>query len=164
MLVGLQHRGWAQLGALRYAPLSRPVRIPAERVAIPWRPVAFTAEATAPAAGCAAGRRVLIHGVLFRKAIDDERSPFSALCLTCPHEQCLVDLISDPSQLLDITGRPGHHPVFECGCHLSIFDAMNEGARIAGETPRGLYRFRIGRVSPAIVEITEVEADALTEV
>jgi Rieske Fe-S protein len=164
MLVGLQRRGWAQLGPIRYAPLSRPVSIPTERVAIPWRPVAFTAEAMAPAAGSAAGRRVLIHGVLFRKAIDDARSQFNALCVTCPHEQCQVDLVSDPAQLLAITGRAGHHPVFECGCHASVFDAREDGARIAGEAARGLYRFRIGSVNDATVEITDVEADALSEV
>jgi hypothetical protein len=41
---------------------------------------------------------------------------------------------------------------------------MDDGARIAGETPRGLYRFRITGVSDGTVEISEVESDALAEV
>jgi Rieske Fe-S protein len=178
MLVGLKRRAWAQLRATRYAPLMRPIRISLDDVEMPWKPVSFTAEAMAPPMAAAAGRRVLINGVLFRRSAPDHSAvrggrgagasgsieELSALCLTCPHEQCQVDLISDAAQLLDITGRPGHHPVFECGCHFSVFDALADGARIAGETPRGLYRFRIGSVSRATVEITEVEADALSEV
>ena len=164
MLVGLRRRAWAQ-PEIQYAPLSRPVRIPVEQVAVPWSPVAFTAEAFAPAAGTAAGRRVLISGVLFRKeAGDTDQSQLSALCLTCPHEQCKVDLITQPALLVKITGSAAHHPVFECGCHLSVFDALESGAKIAGETPRGLFRFRIAGVHEGAVEIGEIEADALTEV
>jgi Rieske Fe-S protein len=143
------------------------VRIPLENVAVPWRPVTFTAEATAPATATTAGRRVLISGALFRRPVPDDRRGavgLSALCLTCPHEQCRVDLISDPAQVLKITGSADHHPMFECGCHFSVFDALNNGARVAGETPRGLYRFRIARVDDGTVEIDEVEADALSEV
>lgn len=164
MLAGFTRRAWAQHPETGYAPLSRPVRIPAERVAAVWRLAPFTAEAMAPGRGAAAGRRVLMSGVLFRKADEAGRSDLSALCLTCPHEQCQVDLISDRAQLLEMTGRPDHHPVFECGCHFSVFDALHDGARISGETPRGLYRFRIAGVRDGSVEINEVEADALTEV
>ena len=163
MLVGLRRRAWAQ-PEIQYARLSRPVRIPVEQVAVPWSPVAFTAEAVAPEAGTAAGRRVLISGVLFRKPIDADRTGLSALCLTCPHEQCKVDLITDSALLVKIAGSADHHPVFECGCHLSVFDALEDGARIAGETPRGLFRFRIAGVHEGAVEIGEIEADALTEV
>lgn len=164
MLVGLRRRAWAQPEAVRYAPLARPVNIPTERVAIPWRPATFTAEARTPIAGSGDGRRVLIHGVLFRKALEDTRAEFSALCVTCPHEQCQVDLVSNPALLLAITGRPDHHPVFECGCHASVFDAARDGARISGESPRGLYRFRIAAVRDGVVEIAEVEEAALAEV
>ncbi len=163
MLVGLRRRAWAQ-PEIQYARLSRPVRIPVEQVAVPWSPVAFTAETVAPAAGKAAGRRVLISGVLFRKVVDTDRTELSALCLTCPHEQCKVDLITDSALLVKIAGSAVHHPVFECGCHLSVFDALEGGARIAGETPRGLFRFRIAGVHEGAVEIGEIEADALTEV
>jgi hypothetical protein len=45
-----------------------------------------------------------------------------------------------------------------------VFDAADEGARLSGETPRGLYRFRIGGVRDGIVEIPEIEEVALSEV
>jgi Rieske Fe-S protein len=156
MFVGTDRLAWAQSGELRYAPLSRPVRIPADRVATPWHPVMFTAEAFAPGA-----RRVLISGVLFRKAVEAKPAELSALCLTCPHEQCKVDLVTEPAMLDTITGRVGHHPVFECGCHLSVFDAKENGAKIVGETPRGLFRFRIAGIVDGAVEIGEIEAEAL---
>ena len=117
---------------IRYAALSRPVRIPLEAVAAPWHPVPFVAEVTAPRC-----RRVLINGVLFRTDTN-----LSALCVTCPHEQCQVDLVTDEARLARMPGNTSSHPLFECGCHLSIFDAANDGARLSGETPRGLYRFR----------------------
>lgn len=171
MLVGVGRRARAQPAELRYARLSEPIRIPVDQVALPWRPVTFTAEAMAPIGHPVPGggspgsaRRVLISGVVFRRASDAGPSALSALCLTCPHEQCRVDLVTDPAQLAAITGRAGHHPVFECGCHLSVFDAQADGSRIAGEAPRGLYRFRVGDVVQETIEIHEVEAEALTAV
>ena len=41
---------------------------------------------------------------------------------------------------------------------------QNEGARLSGETPRGLYRFRIAGVRDGFVDITEIEEVALSEV
>jgi Rieske Fe-S protein len=161
---------------VRYARLSRPVTIPVEAVAVPWQPVPFVAEATrsdeppalqrAPrsealraTAARGTGRRVLISGVLFRTETD-----LSALCVTCPHEQCQVDLVTDESRLARmIQGKPSH-PLFECGCHSSVFDAAADGARVSGESPRGLYRFRIAGLRDAIVEINEIEEAALSEV
>ena len=102
---------------------------------------------------------MLISGVLFRTETD-----LSALCVTCPHEQCQVDLVTDEGGWPACLASTSSHPLFECGCHLSVFDAANDGARLSGETPRGLYRFRIGSVSDGIVEITEIEAAALSEV
>lgn len=189
MLVGFGRRAWAQLAdaPLRYAPLSRPVRVPLDAVTVPWQTAPFTAEAMAPATAATASRRVLISGVLFRRPTDDspsaaargigapqaERdvrgagapgSKLSALCLTCPHEQCKVDLITDPDRLARLTGGTATHPLFECGCHASVFDALQDGARISGETPRGLYRFRITNVSDSAIEIGEIEETALFEV
>src|SRR5262245_38107197 len=49
-LVAFARSAWAQTtgGApIRYAPLSRPVRIPLDSVAAPWNPVSFVAEAMA---------------------------------------------------------------------------------------------------------------------
>ena len=55
-------------------------------------------------------------------------------------------------------------PLFECPCHSSVFDAASDGAKVSGETPRGLYRFRIAGVQDGHVEITEIEEVALFEV
>ena len=177
MLAGLGRRAWAsrvlsrQAQSVRYAPLARPVSIPLENVKTPWSPVNFKAEALQLRSGQAseAGRRVLITGAVFRRTPASDARPashddLSALCLTCPHEQCVVDLITDPAQLVKMTGAPDHHPLFECGCHFSVFDARNDGARIAGETPRGLYRFRISAVRDGNVEIGEIEEEALSQV
>lgn len=164
MLVGFGRRAWAQLmeAAPKYSPLARPVRIPLAAVKVPWQPAMFTAEAMAPATATIASRRVLISGVLFRRSAPGDS--LSALCLTCPHEQCKVDLVTDPVRLSAMTGAPATHPLFECGCHLSVFDALEDGARVSGETPRGLYRFRITGVNDDVVEINEVEEVALFEV
>jgi len=165
MLLGFGRRAWAQLekASPRYAPLSRPIRIPLDSVSIPWQPAPFTAEAMASPTATTASRRVLISGVLFRRG-GSTSDQLSALCLTCPHEQCKVDLIIDPARLATMTGGTATHPLFECGCHSSVFDALQDGARVSGETPRGLYRFRITSVSDGVVEIAEVEETALFEV
>jgi Rieske Fe-S protein len=88
----------------------------------------------------------------------------SALCVTCPHEQCQVDLVTDQAQLARMVRGAVTHPLFECGCHQSVFDAAADGEKISGETPRGLYRFRIAGLAESHVEITEVEEVALFEV
>ena len=166
MLAGAGRRVWAQLadGAPRYFPLRQPITLPLDAVKAPWEPVTFTAEAMAPATATTASRRVLISGVLFRKGAGSSPGDLSALCLTCPHEQCKVDLVSDPTRLAAITGGTATHPLFECGCHASVFDAAKEGERISGETPRGLYRFRIRSVTEGLVEIGEIEEAAVYEV
>ncbi len=166
MLAGFGRRAWAQLvdNATRYFPLTTPIRIPVGDVTVPWHPITFTAEAMAPATSTTASRRVLISGVLFKKGSHSGSNDLSALCLTCPHEQCKVDLITDPARLTGMTAATPTGPVFECACHLSVFDAADEGARIAGETPRGLYRFRIGGINRDMVEITDIEEVALFEV
>ena len=166
ILAGTSRRVWAQLadGGPRYFPLTLPIRIPHDSVKVPWQPVTFTAEAMAPSTATAGSRRVLISGVLFRKGTPTGAGELSALCLTCPHEQCKVDLVTDPPQLAAMTGGTATHPLFECACHASVFDAAREGERISGETPRGLYRFRIGAVRQEHVEIAEIEETALYEV
>ena len=166
-LVGLGRRAWAQLvtpsAPVRYAPLTHAVKIPLDAVTAPWRPVSFVGEATATLratpSGAAGTRRVLISGVLFRTD-----AALTALCVTCPHEQCQVDLVIDEARLVRMLGQTATRPLFECGCHASVFDAANEGARLSGETPRGLYRFRVAGVRDGMVEITEIEEVALFEV
>jgi Rieske Fe-S protein len=166
--LGFGRRAWAQpvdpSAPVRYAALTRPVKIPVEAVAAPWRPVPFVAE------GAQGSRRVLISGVVFRALrgagapglIEDTQ--LSALCVTCPHEQCQVDLVIDQERLARMAGQKATHPLFECGCHFSVFDAAEEGARLSGESPRGLYRFRVSGVRDGIVEINEIEEVALSEV
>jgi Rieske Fe-S protein len=75
-----------------------------------------------------------------------------------------VDLVTDEAHLSRLSAGTAVHPLFECGCHLSIFDAAADGARISGEAPRGLYRFRIAGIDQSSVEIAEVEEVALFEV
>jgi Rieske Fe-S protein len=168
-LAGVARRVSAQFDgtAIRYTRLAEPVRIRAEEVTTLWHAVPFTAEGMAPLTPAAAAHRVLISGVLFRRSGDGEPvSPeqLSAVCVTCPHEQCQVDLVTDAERLTRMTNGSATHPLFECGCHLSVFDALADGARISGETPRGLYRFRIERITQGIVEISEVESVALMAV
>jgi Rieske Fe-S protein len=174
MLAGTGRRVWAQIlqvaqgsspvGEPRYFPLTRPIEIPLDAVKVPWAPVTFTAEAMAPATATAAPRRVLITGVLFRKGPQSPPPELSALCLTCPHEQCKVDLITEPARLATMSDGTAMHPLFECGCHSSVFDPAEEGARLSGETPRGLYRFRISGVTNGTVQIPEIEEVAVFEV
>ena len=163
MLVGFGRRAWAQLadgapGTPRSAGRS------AFR-STPSGPVATGAvhRRSDGADHCnTVSRRVLISGVLVpRRGV--ARRKLSALCLTCPHEQCKVDLVTDPARLARLTGGTATHPLFECGCHASVFDAARDGARIAGETPRGLYRFRISGVTEGLVEIREIEEAAVTK-
>ena len=166
-LFGFGRRMLAQMtassGPVSYAPLTRAVKIPLTAVATPWSPVPFVAEAhfqpTGPGATAGTERRVLISGVLFRTEAN-----LSALCVTCPHEQCQVDLVTDVERLARMPGNVSSHPLFECGCHFSVFDAANDGARLSGETPRGLYRFRIAGVHDGFVDIAEIEEVALSEV
>lgn len=172
---------WAQLAAptppVRYAALARPVSIPVEAVTKLWHPVPFVAEVTTP-------RRILISGVLFRTASAAARGDgvthaerasqgaggpgsaeaLSALCVTCPHEQCHVELVTDETRLARMAAEKPAHPLFECGCHFSLFDAAADGARISGEAPRGLYRFRIAGLREGAVEITHIEETALSDV
>ena len=51
-------------------------------------------------------------------------------------------------------------PVYICPCHNSTFK-VEDGERLAGPAPRGLYRFRVTNVSAAAIEIAEVEEDVL---
>ena len=156
-LLGHVRRAWAQFvnapAPTRYAALTTPVKIPVDAVAERWHPVSFVAE------GLSKSRRVLINGVLFRTETD-----LSALCVTCPHEQCQVDLVTDGERLARMIGGNKGQPLFECGCHLSIFDAAAQGARVSGETPRGLYLFKIAGVRDGLVDITEIEEAALSDV
>lgn len=164
-LSGFGRRLWAQGSPfLRYRPLARPVLIPLAEVSVPWRARRFVAEAVSPATAAEPNRPVRINGLLVRTgAGDDAPDRFKAIAAVCPHEQCEVDFIADPSQLaaglLTEIGSV-REPVYVCPCHNSTFTVAN-GERLAGPAPRGLYRFRVTGVTSAAVEIGEVEEDAL---
>jgi Rieske Fe-S protein len=164
MLLGAGRRVWAQVTAAAspsYAPLTSPVRLPLDSVAIAWQLVPFTAEAVAPPTAETPGRRV-IKGILYRKAGGSDPAGLSALCVTCPHEQCKVDLVTDPARLARMNLPQSTHPLFECGCHFSKFDAEADGAWLSGVAYRGLFRFRIAAVSDGTVEINGIEEEALS--
>jgi Rieske Fe-S protein len=165
MLVGIGRRAWAQVAGAPsgYAPLTSPVRIPLDSVTTPWHPVPFKAEATSPAAAGAPVRRVVLNGVLYRKATDDRSSSLGALCVTCPHELCPVALVTDPERLVKM-GSDAKNPLFECACHFSKFDAREDGEWVSGVAYRGLFRFLVGTVSTETVEITHIEEEALSVV
>src|SRR6266576_1549869 len=100
MLLGYGRRAWAQLASATpgYYPLTHPVRIPLDTVSILWRPVPFVAEAVLPQTSSTPGRRVLVKGVLYRKESGADSSALSALCVTCPHELCEVNLVTDEAR------------------------------------------------------------------
>jgi len=166
LLLGFGRRAWAQVASAstRFSPLTKSVRIPLDAVAVRWHAVPFTAEGLAPPAAGKPGRRVLISGILFRREAGAAAGALSALCSTCPHEQCQVELVDDPTRLATLKGGVATHPMFVCGCHASVFDAQADGAWIDGPAPRGMYRFRLNAVGDEAVEINEVEEIALVEV
>jgi Rieske Fe-S protein len=165
MLVGGGRRAWAQVAGAPsgYAPLTRPVRIPLDSVTTPWHAVPFQAEAMAPVATGAPAKRVVLNGVLYRKAMDDGSSSLSAVCVTCPHELCPVALVTDPERLVKL-GSDAKNPLFECGCHFSKFDAREDGDWVSGVAYRGLFRFRVGTAGNETAEITHIEGEALSVV
>ena len=164
MLVGGVRRARAQnAGAPSgYAPLTHPIRIPLDSVATPWRTVPFTAEATSTATAEAPARRVVLKGVVYRKTMEDGTSDLSALCVTCPHELCPVDLVTDPARLAKMGDAKS--PLFECGCHFSKFDARDDGEWVSGVAYRGLFRFQVSAAGNDAAEITHIEEEALSVV
>ncbi len=101
--------------------------------------------------------------VVRTSADDDGPDRFKAVCTVCPHEQCDVDFVADPGELSEyVTAEIGPigEPVYLCPCHDSAF-TMTDGVRLSGPAPRGLYRFRVTRVTETAVEIGEVEEDVL---
>ncbi len=149
---------------LRYASLTRPVRVPLASLATPGRARRFLAQGVSPPSAAIPGEPVRVNGMVARVgAGDDTIDRFKAVCVVCPHEQCDVDFVDDPGQLdplvIEEIGKVTD-PVYLCPCHNSTF-TMAEGARLGGPAPRGLYRFRVTAVTDTHVEIGEVEEDVL---
>lgn len=164
MLAGFGRRIWAQGIALRYRPLARPVVVPLDDVATPWRAFPFMADGITLASAATPNQPIRISGMVARTGTGNGPEKFTAVCLTCPHERCDVDFMSDPNRLPpEVKQEIGHaveHAVYVCPCHNSTFKA-EDGERLSGPAPRGLYRFRVTQVTEAAVEIAEVEEDVL---
>jgi Rieske Fe-S protein len=165
LLVGLGRHVRAQATELlRYQPLARPVLIPLGDLSTAARAFPFVADGVTLSSAATPNQPVRISGMVVRTSgVDNSPERFQAVCLKCPHEGCDVDFISDPSRLPEeITNEIGRisEPVYVCPCHNSTFK-MDDGSRLFGPAARGLYRFRVTRVSAAAVEIGEVEEDVL---
>lgn len=165
-LVAAGQRVFAQATApLRYRPLARPVVVPLADLLAPFRARSFVANAVTLASAAKPNEPIRISGFVVRTAANDNQPDrFSAVCMRCPHEHCDVDFLADPGKLpaevVQEIGRPVTEPVYLCPCHNSTFRAEN-GERLGGPAPRGLYRFRVTGVSDTGVEIGEVEEDLL---
>jgi Rieske Fe-S protein len=164
MLAGLGRRVWAQAPALRFQPLAAPVVVPLDTLAGPWRARQFVADGVTLSSASTPNQPIRITGMVVRTAAANQPDSFAAVCVRCPHEGCDVDFVADPNALAeDIKAEIGHpveHSVYVCPCHNSTFLA-EDGERVAGPAPRGLYRFRVTNVTSAAVEIAEVEEDVL---
>lgn len=128
-----------------------------------WRARSFVAEAVSLPSAAKPNQPIRINGIVVRTAAGDHPDHFKAVSVRCPHEHCDVDFVGDPSQLAAEVVReigPVTDAVYLCPCHNSTFKAQ-DGERLGGPAPRGLYRFRVTGVSAAAVEIGEVEEDAL---
>jgi len=163
---GVSRRLWAQTSAsLRYRPLARPVFVPLADLATPGRARPFVADAVTLSTAATPNQPIRVNGMVVRTAAgDNQPDKFKAICARCPHELCDVDFLADPARLPpEVAAEIGHpvkDPVYVCPCHNSTFKA-DDGERLAGPAPRGLYRFRVTAVSDAAVEIGEVEEDVL---
>jgi len=166
MLVGMsRHLGAQGSAPLRYGPLARPVLVPLTELSVPWRARPFVAEGVTLASAAKPNQPIRISGMVVRIAAGDDRPDrFQAVSVLCPHEHCDCDFISDPGRLpedvVQEIGHPVKEPVYLCPCHNSTFK-VEDGERLAGPAPRGLYRFRVTAVSATAVEIGEVEEDVL---
>jgi Rieske Fe-S protein len=164
LLAGFGRRVWGQGAALRFRPLARPVVVPLEDLATPWRAWQFMADGVTIASAATPNQPIRVAGLVLRTAVGNQPDRFTAICVRCPHEGCDVDFVPDPNQLpqdvKDEIGHPITNSVYICPCHNSTFKA-EDGERLAGPAPRGLYRFRVTAVSDVAVEIAEVEEDVL---
>ena len=165
--LGAARRAWAQGASfLRFYPLPSPVAVPLGDMLTRWRARLFVADAVTLDTAATPNRPIRITGMVVRTGPVGENTPerFQAVCLRCPHEGCDVEFVRDPSTLppevVAEVGHPVTDPVYVCPCHNSTFN-VESGERLAGPAPRGLYRFRVTRVSDVAVEIGEVEEDLL---
>lgn len=160
-LVGFGRRISAQASrVIRYRPLARPTVVPTSDLVTAWRARPFVAEAVTLPSAATPNQSIRVAGMIVRTG--DDR--LAAVCMRCPHELCDVDYVDDPKRLpqeiVNEIGRPVTQPVYVCPCHNSTF-GVEDGERLAGPAPRGLYRFRVTSVTETAIEIGEVEEDVL---
>jgi Rieske Fe-S protein len=165
VVASVGRRAWAQMFEPRYHPLVRPVVVPLESLATPGRAVPFVAEGMTLPSAAMPNQPIRITGMVIRTGAGDNAADrFRAIDVKCPHEGCDVDFVGNPStlasEITDQIGHPVNDPVYVCPCHNSTF-RIDDGERMAGPAPRGLYRFRVTNVSETAVEIGEVEEDVL---
>lgn len=164
IVAGFGRRAWAQGLELRFRRLAEPVLVPSDDLATSWRARPFVAAGVTLPSAASPNQPVRVTGMVVRTAAGTRPDCFAAVCVRCPHEGCDVEFIADPSRLprevTDEIGRAVEHGLYLCPCHNSTFEA-EDGTRLSGPAPRGLYRFRVTNVSHAAVEIAEVEEDVL---
>jgi Rieske Fe-S protein len=166
LVAGLSRRLLAQVRPpLRFRPLAQPVLVPLDDLATQGRAHPFVAQGMMLPSAATPNQPIRISGMVVRIAGGgNQPAQFKAVCVRCPHEGCDVDFMADPARLptevVDEIGHPMTQPVYLCPCHNSTF-TMDEGERLSGPAPRGLYRFNVTRVTDAAVEIAEVEEDVL---
>ena len=164
ILAGFGRRVWAQALFLRFRPLARPVVVALDDLSAPWRARQFTADGVTLSSAATPNKPIRITGSVIRTAAGNQPEQFTAVCMRCPHEGCDVEFVADPNSLpQDVKTEIGHpvaNAVYICQCHNSTFQS-EDGARLSGPAPRGLYRFRVTAVKEAAVEIAEVEEDVL---
>ncbi len=165
--LGIARRVWAQGASIfRFRPLPVPVTVPLDDMRTRWRARQFVAAAVTLDTAATPNQPIRITGIVVRTGPAGDNTPdrFEAVCVRCPHEGCDVEFVGDPSklppELVAEIGHPVAEPVYVCPCHNSTF-TVETGERLAGPAPRGLYRFRVTRVSDTAVEIGEVEEDLL---
>jgi len=162
---GLARRAWAQAyDDVRYAKLSRPVIVPLDDLTSPAKAYPFTADGLTLASAAEPNQPVRLNGMVVRTSKGDN-SPghFKAVCLKCPHEGCDVEFIGEPGRVPEeVTTAIGKvsDPLYICPCHNSTFK-IDDGSKLFGPAPRGLWRFHVTGVTETAVEIGEVEEDAL---
>ena len=138
--------------------------IPLDDLATPARAFPFVADGVTLASAATPNQPIRLNGMVVRTSMGDNAAErFKAVCLKCPHEGCDVDFIADPkrvpAEITDAIG-PVHGSLYVCPCHNSTFK-IDDGSKLFGPAPRGLYQFHVTGVNATAVEIGEVEEDAL---
>lgn len=80
----------------------------------------------------------------------------------CTHQHCIVDLSTDLELVAFAFNHRSDRPTLTCGCHYSVFDALDAGRAVSGPAVRPLPRVRL-RVA-AEAGVATVVADGIETV